>query len=246
MSMLHIPISEQRLWARFIHLWGHLMSRHMALQRKHTLPVQQSKVQLLCVGQRTQPPCCAVKWKQHTETPFSMWIMYNCVFCFSFHKVTLIANVFTLWQMVQELLFCCDGTQTTEWSACFFRHFLVTTLKVEVSLLGHMGHQTTCHRSSFVWVFVKNIVYEENVQSVRDIEMHYKCSNTKYCWTCWTALGRRLNGILMPAKQQNVNTWSCVKYDCELGKISDHSNQCSQVYFHTLPVLCDSTYAEVM
>ena len=40
-------ISDWRLWTQSIHLWGHLMSQHMALLRKHTLPVQQ--VQLLYV-----------------------------------------------------------------------------------------------------------------------------------------------------------------------------------------------------
>jgi hypothetical protein len=154
-------------------------------------------------------------------------------------------------KFVQELSFCCGGTHITEWSACFFRYFLMTILEMEVSLPGHKVRQTPCHQSSFLWVFMKNIVRQETVQNAVGIEMHYKCSYTVYCWTCWTSLSRRLHGILMPAKQQNVNTWSCAKYGCELGKVSDHTNQwwsgfvfiisfyfkvCKYVHHHTFQI----------
>jgi len=110
-------------------------------------------------------------------------------------------------KFVQDLWFCCGGIHITEWSACFFRHFLITILEIKVLLPGHKVRQTSCHQSSFLWVFVKNIVCQDTVQNAVDIEMHYKCSYTEYCWMCWTALSRRLHGILMPAKQQSVNTW---------------------------------------
>jgi len=172
----------------------------------------------------TQPSCCASEWKQHTETPCLMCILYNCVFCLSIHKVTVIGNVFTVRKIVQELLFCCGGTHITEWSVCFFRCFLIMLFEMEVSLPGHKVHQTSCHQSYFCG-YLWRVICAKRLQNAVDIEMHYKCSYTKYCWICRTALGRRLSGILMPAKQQNVNAWNCAKYGCELGKISDHSNQ---------------------
>lgn len=173
------------------------------------------------------PTLNVVPKDENSILKLSVW----CGWCITVSFVSLFTRQqwwemhFTVRQIVQGLLVCCNGTYITEWSACFFfSHFLVTKLEREGLLPGHIGHQTSCHRTSFLWGFVKNIMCDEMEQNVQGVEMHYKCSYTEYCWTCWIALGRRLNGVLMSAKQRNMNTWSCTEYGCELRKICHHSN----------------------
>jgi len=68
----------------------------------------------------------------------------------------------------------------------------------------------------FLWVFVKNILCQETAQNAVGIEMHYKCSHTKCCWKCWTAVGRRLNGILMYMNTKYQSKHNHLLYNCYL------------------------------
>jgi hypothetical protein len=140
-----------------------------------------------------------------------MWPVYNCVVCFPFNRATEVGNAFYC------LTNCSRITVLLRWHP----HHWMKCMLFETFRGHNIGNGRLVawpHRSPdimlpnvFLWGFVKNVVCKEMVQNIQGAEMHYACTYTECCWLCWTALGRRLNGVLMPAKQQNMNTWELYK-----------------------------------